>query len=334
MAFRRIRPFLRPTSRPGRAGSRAGPCLGLPSEQVDKKRRNKAWYPGPSRPRRGGRRPRRAALAERPCGAHAVPGPGAGDPGGTGGGRRPAHRQPHPSRERQGSRPGPGPARESAPGPSRPLPGEPCGPTCARLATGPGRDPGPDPAPGLRPRPPPERPACSGPRPLCRVPTPGPTSRGPAGNPAPAPRAGPPPPPSPGLRPRLRPSPPPPAGRGRRSPLLGVELQLLLPPLLPDKRHGGRAGRRRAGTHGSGAAAVREESGTRLGGGPREPAREVPAGRGVRLGGLASRAAAPLGAPPPDAAPQGPRRPGRAQRSMFAWGLPRRRDSGRRRGAR
>ncbi|XP_039724820.1 Wilms tumor protein 1-interacting protein-like [Pteropus medius] len=38
---------------------------------------------------------------------------------------------------------------------------------------------------------------------------------------------------------------------------------------------------------------------------------------------------APLGGRQPDAAPQGPRRPGRAHRSIFAWGLRRGGDSGR-----
>ncbi|XP_040481458.1 uncharacterized protein LOC103677455 [Ursus maritimus] len=124
LGFLRVRPFLRPISRSSRIGGWAG--LSLPSEEVGRKRSSEAERPRLPRCRRGGRCPHGAAWAEQPCGSHAVPGPSHRDRGARGG-RRPAHPQPHPSRERRARVRGRAPARESTPGPARPLPG--CGRT-------------------------------------------------------------------------------------------------------------------------------------------------------------------------------------------------------------
>lgn len=215
LGFLRVRPFLRPISRSSRIGGWAG--LSLPSEEVGRKRSSEAERPRLPRCRRGGRCPHGAAWAEQPCGSHAVPGPSHRDRGARGG-RRPAHPQPHPSRERRARVRGRAPARESTPGPARPLPGEPSrgcrdrrSPACAPLAgrPGPGRGPDPGRVPGLWLRPPPSAQLAPGLGLCAGTPTPGPGSGTPARNPALAPEL------VPGLRPPLPPSPPPPAGPGQ-----------------------------------------------------------------------------------------------------------------------
>lgn len=194
-----------PTSRPSRAGSWAG--LGLPSQEVGRKRRREARHPRRPRCGRGGRCPHGAARAEQRCGA--------GDPGSKGG-RRPAHRQPLRSRERRAraraGRPRGSPRRDprglfrvsraAGAGTSVAPPG------LGLRRTRPGRSPDPAPGPGLRPRPPPGRPTRPGPRPLCRGPHTGAGRSDPRRQPHSRPRAGPRP------RPRSR---PPPSARGSRA---------------------------------------------------------------------------------------------------------------------
>lgn len=215
LGFLRVRPFLRPTSRPSRTGGWAG--LSLPSEEVGRKRRSEARRQRLPGCRRGGHCPHGAAWAEQSSGSHAVPGPSHRDWG-----AREAAGPLTPSRtppENAGARVrGRASARESTPGPARPLPGEPGrgrrdrrSPACAPLPgrPGPGRGPDPGRVPGLWPRPPPSAQHAPGLGLCAGTPTLGPGSGTPARNPALAPEL------VPGLRPPLPPSPPPPAVPGQ-----------------------------------------------------------------------------------------------------------------------
>lgn len=159
-------------------------------------------------------------------------------------------------------------ARGLCPRPAGPLPGEPgrsrrvlsgwpsalgaatvwapgCG-SCSRLSPTPTRPPASTQSLG------PGRRTCSRPRPQCRAPrrvrpsalrpaTPVLPDQAPASDPRSR---------SPRRRHRR-------LSRGRRSPLLGIELQQLLLLLLPDKRHGRTAGAGGRGPSGSGSAAAR-----------------------------------------------------------------------------